>query len=426
MIDANGLKTFKISNGALKGEALPQRLKFFAWGDNKSTDGNFRAGEKTLAELSANQKKFGFERVAIDFNHCSVPGTDTYKDLLAQGQPPLIFGYGRVNPIPGEGLYLEDIIWTPLGVQHARNFEDLSPAIQDEDGEVTLVHSVALTPNGKVEGLEFFTAMGTPTASENEEERMPGKKEGGHLSPPPGYPENPDHYADPKNFKYPLDTEGHARAAWSYIHQEDNRKVYSAPELTFMENRIKTACKRFGIKCEETKTQSTILKDKTLTLLSVAGMLGLPETAEEMTVLETLSQRLKEPDARQGVAAEAITTLNARLEALEKRLADGAKAGENIERLRMVTLLSTEGKLPRHADGAAYSRDELLALDVPTLKLLHANTPVTVPLAARGMTNQIDGQRFVSRDSQGNVQVDLAGIFNSENQRNGQAGPKLT
>src|SRR5580698_6768422 len=158
MIDINKLKLFKISNGALKNESLPQRLKFFAWGDNKSTDGNFRAGDKTSAELPANQKKFGFERVAIDFNHCSVPGTDTYKDLLKAGQPPLIFGYGRVEAVPNDGLYLEDIIWTPLGVQHARNFEDLSPAIQDDDGEVTLVHSLALTPNGKVEGLEFFAA----------------------------------------------------------------------------------------------------------------------------------------------------------------------------------------------------------------------------------------------------------------------------
>ena len=57
MIDANGLKTFKISNGALKNEMLPQRLKFFAWGDNKSTDGNFRAGEKTGAELVGKPKE---------------------------------------------------------------------------------------------------------------------------------------------------------------------------------------------------------------------------------------------------------------------------------------------------------------------------------------------------------------------------------
>lgn len=327
MIDANGLRTFKISNGALKDKTLPTRLKFFAWGDNKSTDGNFRVGEKTGAALAANQRKHGFERVAIDFNHCSVPGTDTYKDLLKVGQPPLIFGYGRVEAVPEDGIYLEDIIWTPLGVQHARNFEDLSPAIQDEEGEVTLVHSVALTPNGKVEGLEFFTAT---------------------------------------------------------------------------------------LKAQETTTAT--LGEKWLTLLSVAGMLGLPETAEEKTVLEKLSQRLVT-----SFPAEEIATLSARVKTLEESLQRNAAVEQSAERARMVTLLTAEGKLPRREDGTAYSRDELLALDVPTLKLLHANTPVTVPLSARDMTGLLDGQqRFVSRDSQGNVQVDLAGIFNSENQRNGQ------
>lgn len=338
MIDANGLKTFKISNGALKNEMLPRRLKFFAWGDNKSTDGNFRAGDKTSAELGANQKKFGFERVAIDFNHCSVPGTDTYNDLLKVGQPPLIFGYGRVQAVPNDGIYLEDIIWTPLGVQHARNFEDLSPAIQDEDGEVTLVHSVALTPNGKVEGLEFFSA--TLEAQEN-----------------------------------------------------------AAP-------------------------QPKSLEEKALTLLSVARLLELPETSDEKTVLEKLTERLK---ASEGEQRETITALNAHIKTLEENLKRAAADEQAAERARMVTLLSAEGKSPRREDGAAYSREELLALDLVTLKLLHANTPATVPLSPSGLTSQIDGQRrFVSKDGQRNVTVDLAGIFNSENQRNGQGRPQTT
>jgi hypothetical protein len=333
MIDANGLKTFKISNGALQDKTLPRRLKFFAWGDNQSTDGNFRAGEKTSAELAANQKKFGFERVAIDFNHCSVPGTDTYKDLLKVGQPPLIFGYGRVEAVPDDGIYLEDIIWTPLGVQHARNFEDLSPAIQDEDGEVTLVHSVALTPNGKVEGLEFFTAQ---QVARKEDEPM-------------------------------------------------------------------------------------TLGEKSLTLLSVAGILGLPETTEEKEVLGKLKDVLRIASNISSTATDEIIVLGARIKVLEENLKQTAAEGQTTERLRLVTLLSAEGKSPRREDGAAYSRDELLGLDVPTLRLLHANTPVTVPLSARDMTSQMDGQhRFISKDSQGNLRVDLAGIFDSEAARNGQ------
>ena len=335
MIDANDLKTFKISNGALKDETLPRRLKFFAWGDNKSTDGNFRAGEKTSAELATNQKKFGFERVAIDFNHCSVPGTDTYKDLLKLGQPPLIFGYGRVEAIPNDGLYLEDIIWTPLGVQHARNFEDLSPAIQDADGEVTLVHSVALTPNGKVEGLEFFNA--SLRAREN-------------VAP----------------------------------------------------------------------AQST-LGEKSLTLLSVAGLLDLPETAMEKDVMDKLKEVLRVAPGVSNSTISEVTALGARVKILEDNFQKNTVADQDSERMRIVTLLSAEGKSPKREDGEAYSRDELMALDVPALKLLHANTPVTVPLSARDMTSQMDGQRrFVSKDSLGNERVDLAGIFNSENQRNGQ------
>jgi len=338
MIDANDLKTFKISNGALKAETLPRRLKFFAWGDNKSTDGNFRAGDKTSAELAANQKKFGFERVAIDFNHCSVPGTDTYKDLLKVGQPPLIFGYGRVEAVANDGIYLEDIIWTPLGVQHARNFEDLSPAIQDDDGEVTLVHSVALTPNGKMEGLEFFNAV----------------------------------------FK---------------------ASEAAAPQPTGLE--------------------------KGLTLLSVAQLLGLPETSDEKTVLDKFKDILRGQACvvpSIPPAAGDTATLSARIKTLEEKLKKTVDDEQAAERVRMVTLLSTEGKSPKREDGKAYSREELLALDVPALKLLHANTPVTVPLLARGMTSQIEGQRrFVSKDEQGKVSsVDMAGIFNSENQCNGQ------
>jgi hypothetical protein len=340
MIDINKLKIFKISNGALKNETLPQRLKFFAWGENKSTDGNFRAGDKTSAELAANQKRLGFERVAIDFNHCSVPGTDTYKDLLKVGQPPLIFGYGRVEAVPHDGIYLEDIIWTPLGVQHARNFEDLSPAIQDDEGEVTLVHSVALTPNGKVEGLEFFAA---------------------------------------------------------------------------------------SVAAQADASGRPALNEKSLTLLSVAQILGLPEKTEEKDVLEKLEHALRKAPSGAGTASEEITTLNARIKLLEESIKRTSDEEQAAERVRFVTLLSAEGKSPKRDDGAAYSRDELLALDVPTLRLLHANTPVTVPLFARAMTSQMDGQgRFVSKDERGNVRVDLAGIFNSENRQNNQVAPKLS
>mgnify|MGYP003705233773 CR=1 FL=1 len=57
--------------------------------------------------------------------------------------------------------------------------------------------------------------------------------------------------ADPKNFKYPIDTEQHARAAWSYIHQARNRKGYSASELKSMESRIRKALEKYNVNIEE-------------------------------------------------------------------------------------------------------------------------------------------------------------------------------
>src|SRR5215472_1015777 len=56
-------------------------------------------------------------------------------------------------------------------------------------------------------------------------------------------------YADPKNGKYPVDTEEHARAAWAYINKAKNAAVYPLNGVTLSEvkDRIRAACKKFGI-----------------------------------------------------------------------------------------------------------------------------------------------------------------------------------
>lgn len=56
-------------------------------------------------------------------------------------------------------------------------------------------------------------------------------------------------YADPKNGRYPIDTEARARAAWSYVNQADNAAQYPMNGVTLSEvkDRIMAACKKFGI-----------------------------------------------------------------------------------------------------------------------------------------------------------------------------------
>jgi HK97 family phage prohead protease len=55
-------------------------------------------------------------------------------------------------------------------------------------------------------------------------------------------------YADPKNGKYPLDTEAHCRAAWSYINMGKNAAQYPMNGVTLSEvkDRIKAALKKYG------------------------------------------------------------------------------------------------------------------------------------------------------------------------------------
>ncbi len=54
-------------------------------------------------------------------------------------------------------------------------------------------------------------------------------------------------FADPTNKKYPIDTEEHVRAAWSYIHQKRNADDYSDQDVKTIENRIRKAAVRYGI-----------------------------------------------------------------------------------------------------------------------------------------------------------------------------------
>lgn len=55
--------------------------------------------------------------------------------------------------------------------------------------------------------------------------------------------------------RYPIDTEAHARAAWSYIHQESNSEKYSADQLASIRVKIQNALKKFGVEAENKEVE---------------------------------------------------------------------------------------------------------------------------------------------------------------------------
>ncbi len=65
-------------------------------------------------------------------------------------------------------------------------------------------------------------------------------------------------YADPKNGKYPVDTAEHAKAAWSYINMPKNAAMYpmNGVSLSEVKDRIKTACRKFGIEIADDQPAS--------------------------------------------------------------------------------------------------------------------------------------------------------------------------
>lgn len=72
-------------------------------------------------------------------------------------------------------------------------------------------------------------------------------------------------YADPGyqndgKKRYPIDTEAHARAAWTYIHQASNAANYSSEQLSNIRSKIAAAMKKFGAEIQDDNQNSSSKK----------------------------------------------------------------------------------------------------------------------------------------------------------------------
>ncbi len=76
--------------------------------------------------------------------------------------------------------------------------------------------------------------------------KKPAKKPFGRDGPPKGYPKDQSVYADPENWRYPLHTPWHAKAARRYFDDPSNRSKYTDEEQEYMDSRINQALERFG------------------------------------------------------------------------------------------------------------------------------------------------------------------------------------
>lgn len=83
--------------------------------------------------------------------------------------------------------------------------------------------------------------------------KMPDRKPFGRHEPPRNYPTDPNQYADPQNYMYPLDKPIRAKLARTYFDELRNRNKYAEQERVFIDSRIDEALKRFGIRTDEAR-----------------------------------------------------------------------------------------------------------------------------------------------------------------------------
>lgn len=77
-------------------------------------------------------------------------------------------------------------------------------------------------------------------------------------------------YADPGyqedgKKRYPLDSEEHCRAAWSYINKAENAAKYNSNELAMIKGKIRSALKKYGVKVEEDGDKMSVNADYSIT-----------------------------------------------------------------------------------------------------------------------------------------------------------------
>lgn len=131
---------------------LPTRIKILNWGGNENAKGaKIVVGDRLIQNMK--HPAYPFKVVALDFEHNTLPGTPAYAESK---EPRDVAGYVSLDVVPGDGVYAVVQTWTPLGVDKAHNYLDVSATpVLDKDGNVVAVASVALCRTGAVPGMEF-------------------------------------------------------------------------------------------------------------------------------------------------------------------------------------------------------------------------------------------------------------------------------
>lgn len=150
LIPLGRLLSFDASKG------LPDKVLLFKWGRNDTVNGEVIVNEFTADVLPRMQKAAGYDTIALDYEHNTVPGSREY---LRSQEPRPVAAHGTPFVRVGEGMGVELLAWTPSGKDNAANYVDVSAAVALSDKrEVRFVHSGTLARQGAALDMHLFTA----------------------------------------------------------------------------------------------------------------------------------------------------------------------------------------------------------------------------------------------------------------------------
>ena len=302
---------------------LPRRIKVLNWGDNPNCHGKrVNVGPLFLKCLAADT--YPYRKVALDFEHNTFPGTAAYRESQ---EPRPVAGFGTIEAVEGEGVFITMTSWTPEGERMAVNFADVSAgAVTDKDGNLVAVASVALCRAGAVDGMDFVEAPlsgGVSSALSgiiNNAVMSEGVKSGGVDSP--------THHSPTHNSQ---------------------------------------------LKGNDMDYKAMLIK-----------LLGLGEDATDEAIQAALDAAGKKPTQEEEKAALSAAVKEAVAEAvkpIEEKVAALSAAAVAHEKADLVAEAAREGKV------IALGADALAKISVEDLKDTIAKTAVTVPLSARTPAN---------------------------------------
>ena len=193
----------------------------------------------------ANLTHGGFQRtISIRGGWGSTPTIEDFDGQKVLTAPTLRLGGADGTASPGvEGATIEGIDFLESFVESDGHFD---PAVF-----LDITESVEVTLEPFTEEVSFNIP-----SMDDIVERVLDAVSGVFEADDPKKPYGDVTYADPgyqadKKKRYPLDSEQHVKAAWSYINVASNASKYSSNQLARIKGKIKSAAKKYGISISE-------------------------------------------------------------------------------------------------------------------------------------------------------------------------------